>query len=112
MTSLLAFNLGVEFGQLLVLLLLIPALEILFRFVVAERMGTIILSAFAAHTAWHWMVDRWENLRQFQFEWPEFTAQFIASGLHWAMALVAIAAALWILSVIARRSSHKSEPRL
>jgi hypothetical protein len=111
-TSLLAFNLGVEFGQLLVLLLLIPALEVLFRFVVAERMGTIILSAFAAHTAWHWMIDRWANLRQFRFEWPELTAQFVATSLHWAMALVAIAAALWVLSVIARKSSHRSQPRL
>jgi hypothetical protein len=109
-TSLLAFNLGVEFGQLLVLLLMIPALEALFRFVVAERMGTIILSAFAAHTAWHWMIDRWENLRQFRFEWPEWTPQFIASGLHWAMGLVAIAAALWLLSTISRKSSNSPSP--
>ncbi len=29
-----------------------------FKHVVAERMGTIILSAFVAHTAWHWMLDR------------------------------------------------------
>src|SRR5262249_14264136 len=35
--SLLSFNLGVEMGQLLVLLLLVPALNALFRFVVAER---------------------------------------------------------------------------
>lgn len=104
-TSLLAFNLGVEFGQLLVLLLLIPALEALFRFVVAERMGTIILSAFAAHTAWHWMVDRWEQLRQFRVEWPELNAQFVVSSLHWAMAVIAIAAALWLLSTITRKRS-------
>jgi hypothetical protein len=107
-TSLLAFNLGVEFGQLLVLLLMIPLLEGLFRFVVAERMGTIILSAFAAHTAWHWMVDRWEQLRQFRVEWPEFTMQLVVNGLHWTMALVAIAGALWLLSLITR----KSQPRL
>src|SRR5579863_7960323 len=45
LTSLLSFNVGVELGQLLVLVLLIPDLELLFRYVVAERMGTIILSA-------------------------------------------------------------------
>jgi hypothetical protein len=111
-TSLLAFNLGVEFGQLLVLLLLIPLLEALFRYAVAERMGIIILSAFAAHTAWHWMIDRWERLRQFRIEVPELTAQFFASALHWAMAFVAIAAALWLLSSISRKSSPKSQPRL
>src|SRR5205823_6996123 len=53
LTSLLSFNLGVELGQLLVLLLLVPALELLFRFGVAERIGTIILSTIIAHTAWH-----------------------------------------------------------
>src|SRR5204863_519822 len=36
LTSLLSFNLGVELGQLLVLLLMIPALDLLFRRVVAE----------------------------------------------------------------------------
>src|SRR5215831_10298396 len=58
LTSLLSFNIGVELGQLLVLALLVPALELLFRYSVAERMGTIILSAIVAHTAWHWMADR------------------------------------------------------
>ena len=66
LTSLLSFNVGVELGQLLVLALLIPALDLLFRFVVAERMGTIILSALVAHTGWHWMIERGERLRRFR----------------------------------------------
>ena len=106
MTSLLAFNVGVELGQLLVLLLLIPLLEVLFRFVVAERMGTIILSAFAAHTAWHWMLDRWDQLRRFRFELPVFTPQLLSTSLHWAVALVAIAAGFWVISSIARKSER------
>src|SRR5688572_20501871 len=57
-TSLLSFNIGVELGQILVLILLVPALGALFRFVVAERLGTIILSALVAHTGWHWMLER------------------------------------------------------
>lgn len=64
-TSLLAFNVGVELGQVLVLLVLVPLLALLFRYVVAERMGTIILSALVAHTGWHWMWERWETLRKF-----------------------------------------------
>ena len=63
LTSLLAFNVGVELGQLLVLVLLIPALALLFRYVVPERLGTIILSALVAHTAWHWMTERFGALR-------------------------------------------------
>src|SRR6266853_1024634 len=69
LTSLLSFNLGVELGQLLVLALLVPALNVLFRFVVAERMGTVILSAIVAHTAWHWLIERGERLRQYHIEW-------------------------------------------
>src|SRR5205823_8103658 len=45
LTSLVAFNVGIELGQLLVLVLMIPALTALFRWVVAERIGTIIVSA-------------------------------------------------------------------
>ncbi len=58
LTSLLAFNLGVELGQVVVLLVLVPALAALFRYAVPERVGTIILSALAAHQAWHWSADR------------------------------------------------------
>jgi len=65
LTSLFAFNAGVELGQLLVLLCFVPLLHLLFRYVVAERMGTIILSALIAHTAWHWMADRFEIFRKF-----------------------------------------------
>ena len=37
-----SFNMGVETGQLLILAVSVPALNLLFRYVVAERMGTII----------------------------------------------------------------------
>src|SRR5499427_9143963 len=49
LTSLLSFNAGVEIGQVVVLAVLVPALELLFRYGVAERVGTIILSALVAH---------------------------------------------------------------
>lgn len=68
LASLLSFNLGVEIGQILVLGLFIGLLEPLFRFVVKERPGVIVISALVAHTAWHWMTERWERLRQFRIE--------------------------------------------
>ena len=70
LTSLLAFNVGVELGQILVLMLFIPMLDLLFRYVVKERMGTIIISALVAHTGWHWMIERANHLRQFRINWP------------------------------------------
>ena len=97
LTSLLSFNLGVELGQLLVLLLLIPALEFLFSRVVAERIGTIILSTMVAHTAWHWMMERFDRLRQFQFVWPTLTAAFMLWVVRWLIVIVVLAGLLWLV---------------
>jgi len=110
LTSLVSFNLGVELGQLLVLAISIPLLNLLFRYGIAERMGTIILSALVAHTAWHWMTDRWGQLRQFPLTWPAFNAAFWASAMRWAMVLVALAALVWLASLALRKRSNKPEP--
>jgi hypothetical protein len=108
LTSLLSFNLGVELGQLLVLLLLLPALELLFRHVVAERLGTIILSAIVAHTAWHWMAERFDRLIQFQFVWPVLTATFMLWIVRWLIALVVLAGAIWLVA----QGAHRAPLRL
>jgi uncharacterized membrane-anchored protein YitT (DUF2179 family) len=107
LTSLLSFNIGVELGQLLVLVLLIPVLELLFRYVVAERMGTIILSALVVHTGWHWMIERGERLRQFQFQWPALTAALLVSILRWLMLLVVLAGLIWFVSALLRQRNQR-----
>jgi hypothetical protein len=103
LTSLLSFNVGVELGQLLVLVLLIPLLEVLFRYVVAERMGTIILSALVAHTGWHWMIDRGSQLSQFRWQWPVITAATLVSLMRWMMVIVFLAGLLWLVFGVLRR---------
>jgi hypothetical protein len=103
LTSLLSFNIGVELGQLLVLLLLIPALDLLFRFVVAERMGTIILSALVAHTAWHWMVERAAVLQRYRFQWPVLDVALLASAMRWAMLLVIAGGLYWLVFGVLRQ---------
>jgi hypothetical protein len=108
LTSLVSFNIGVELGQLLVLALMIPLLELCFRFVVAERMGTIILSALVAHTGWHWMLERWDRLRQFRFAWPELTAAFLAGAMRWLMAALILAGLLWLVSALLRNRVGRS----
>ena len=96
LTSLLSFNVGVELGQLLVLVLFVPTLALLFRWVVAERMGTISVSALVAHTGWHWMLERGEQLRKYHFEWPGLTAAFLASLTGWLMVAVVGVMILWL----------------
>ncbi|MXY48517.1 MAG: HupE/UreJ family protein [Gemmatimonadetes bacterium] len=90
--SLLAFNVGVEIGQLLVILVCVPVLRMLFRYLPGEqtgqseqtggtgqseqtggtgwsgqprRIGAVILSVLAGHTAWHWLVERGAVLWEF-----------------------------------------------
>jgi hypothetical protein len=63
----------------------------LFRRVVAERMGVIVLSALAAHTAWHWMLERWDVL--WQTPWPGFDAASLVVLARWAAALLLAAGA-------------------
>lgn len=96
LTALFGFNLGVEIGQLAVLVVLVPALALLFRLVVPERIGIIVLSALVAHTAWHWMLDRGEELAKFPA--PTLDAAFLASLMRGLTAALILAAGVWLLN--------------
>jgi hypothetical protein len=109
LSSLLAFNVGVEFGQLLVLIVLIPALGFVFTRVVPERLGVIILSTLVAHTAWHWMTERWSNLARFPV--PALDATGAASLMRWLMAAIVTVLFLWWMSGVVRRWEGLSAER-
>jgi len=102
-SSLLAFNVGVELGQLLVLLLVIPALNLLFKYFVKERIGIILLSALLAHSAWHWMLERGDQLSQYQVQSPNLDAQFFAGLMRWGMLAIIAAAAVWAMYEMFKR---------
>ena len=101
LTSLLSFNIGVEFGQLLVLAVLIPLIRLLFHYVVPERIGVIILSVLIGHTGWHWMLERGERLGQ--VPGPAFDAATLASAMRWLIALVVMAAGMWAVNAALRK---------
>lgn len=96
LTSLLAFNVGVELGQLLVLMLCIPALEVLFRYVLAERVGTILLSVFVAHTGWHWMAERAIIFSQYPIPWPALSLGFFLDLLGWLLLALIVGGLGWL----------------
>ena len=104
-SSLLAFNIGVELGQILVLILVIPVLNLLFKYFVEERIGCILLSALLAHSAWHWMLERGGQLSQFQYQMPVLDATFFASLMRWGMLMIVIVAALWAMYELFRKLS-------
>ena len=84
LVSLFSFNVGIELGQLAVLCVAVPVLGLIFRGALAGRMGVILLSAIVAHTAWHWMIDRWNVL--WQTPWPQVTAEGIMIFARWVVA--------------------------
>ena len=100
LTSLLAFNLGVEIGQVAIILVAVPILNFLFRRVVPERIGTILLSALLAHSGWHWMTERAGQLGQYTFELPSFNLALLGSLLRWSMLFVIIGTVLWGMVVV------------
>lgn len=100
-TSLAAFNIGVECGQLLVVAVLAPVLNRVLRNAAAERMGIILLSAFVAHTGWHWLLERGEQLMKFPL--PVIDAAAAASLLRWLMGALIVGGLVWVVRHRVRR---------
>jgi len=98
-TSVISFALGVAVAELLVLTVLLPALTMLFRLAVSERVGVIVVSALVCHTAWHWMVARITFLTT--INWP---LSDLIEVTRWGTA-VAFTAAVAVLLVGLGRST-------
>jgi HupE / UreJ protein len=106
--SILAFSAGIDVGLVAVLLLMVPGLVLLFRYVAEERIGTIVLSAIVAHTAWHALVDRYAAVRKYPIRWPDFNLLLLASVLRWMMVGVVLAAAVWAIGLVRNRPAENT----
>jgi uncharacterized membrane-anchored protein YitT (DUF2179 family) len=109
LTSLVSFDVGVAFGQILFLGAFVLLLRTMFRFV-DERVGTIILSALVAHAAWHWLTERFALFRRYPIQTPVFDAAFFAALVRGMMLAVIVAFVAWLLFGVfgQRRSSTSS----
>lgn len=95
--SLLAFNVGIEAGQLLALALAWPLAAWAFARADA-RVLTALVSLFVGHTAWHWLAERWQALQA--VPGPDWAPGVV---LRVAVALAAAALAAWLLHQARRR---------
>jgi hypothetical protein len=109
LTSLLAFNVGIEFGQLIVLVILVPILNLLFRFVVAEKVGAILLSALIAHTGWHWATERGSSL--LAFPWPALDTALLLTSVRMLIVMVAASAVAWLIFGVLLRNFRELPPQ-
>lgn len=101
-TALIAFNLGIELGQILAVAVLVPVLALVFRRLGDDRKGVIVLSALAAHASWHWMIDRGAALGRYDIDWTGIV-------LRWA-AVPALAAVVWF-TCFGNRRLGPAKPR-
>ena len=62
-----------------------------------------ILSALVAHTGWHWMTERADQLSRYNFDWTTLTAAQLAGVTRWLMWLVIAAGVAWMVSAWLRR---------
>jgi hypothetical protein len=108
LSSLLAFNVGVELGQLAVLAVFLPGLALLFRYVVAERVGTILLSALVAHTGWHWAAERWAEFSRFPT--PVIDAALLATLVRLLMLSIVAWAVVWFIARLVGRADAAAIP--
>ena len=96
LAALFAFNSGVALAQVALLLVLLPALGLLWRHVVADWLGIIILSAFATATAWDWMLARGQQLTRFPA--PALDETLLANAMTALLAASMLAGGVWLAS--------------
>jgi hypothetical protein len=106
--SLLAFNVGIELGQLVFIGVALPLLALATEKLRLEpRLTGIVISAFVVHAAWHWMTERWEVLAQ----QPPPEIDFAALAL-WSLLATALAVLAWAvlgrMPVLRRREAEKA----
>jgi len=111
LSALLSFNLGVELGQILVLIVVVGALNRLFQHYPQRRSVTLVLSVVFAHSAWHWMVDRFTALQQYRFNWPEWNLALLSHSLSWAILVILAGGLLWLCRGWFEGASAAATPR-
>jgi HupE / UreJ protein len=94
--ALLAYNVGLELGTLIILAIVVPAANLVFSQAVAERAGIIVSSVLVGHAGWHWMTERLA-IAQLS-SWPMMDLNLVLTVVRWLLALTVVGGALWFLA--------------
>lgn len=98
-----AFAAGAAAATVVVLLAASLLLEAIFRRDLPVRIGVIVISALAAHEAWHWLLDRGGRLREYSFRVPEPGLRLAADLAGGALVLLILLGAAWGLRELFER---------
>ena len=101
LAALLAYNVGLELGTLIILAIVLPAANLLFTQVVSERAGIIVASVLVGHAGWHWLTERFA-IAQLS-SWPMMDLNLLLAVVRWLLALTVIGGAVWFVAGLIRR---------
>jgi hypothetical protein len=107
LAALLAYNVGLELGTLIILALVLPAANLLFSQVVPERAGIIVVSVLVGHAGWHWLTERF-TIAQLS-SWPLMDLNLLLIVVRWLLALTVIGGAAWFAAGLLKRKPVEQE---
>lgn len=99
--ALLAYNVGLELGTLIILAITIPGANLLFTQVVPERAGIIVTSVLIGHAGWHWMTERFSIARL--SSWPLMDVNLLLVVVRWLLAITVVGGAAWFIAGLLNR---------
>lgn len=98
-----AYGIGAAAAAVAALLAAGLLLEGLFRRDIPVRIGVIVISALAAHEAWHWLLDRGGRLVEYSFRIPEPGLRLAADLAGGLLVLLVLLGAAWGLRELFER---------
>jgi hypothetical protein len=106
--SLVAVNVGAALAQLAVVVSCLAVLSLLDSHLIAQRLGAILLSAFVAHAAWHWMLERGSALLLYDIRGtlPAFDSGMRDVAWRWGALIALTVMVAWLMSRVFARLDH------
>ncbi len=110
LAALVAYNVGLELGTLIILAIALPAFNMLFTQAIAERAGIIVSSIVIGHVGWHWMTSRINTARL--SGWPVMDLQLMLTVVRWLLAMTVVGGVVWFIAGLVRRKPVDAQPEL
>jgi hypothetical protein len=108
--ALVAYNVGLELGTLIILAIVLPAANVLFSQVLSERAGILVSSVLIGHAGWHWMTER---LAVAQLSsWPLMDLNLLLTVVRWLLALTVVGGGVWFVSGLLRKKPSVTDSDL
>jgi hypothetical protein len=105
--ALLAYNVGLELGTLIILAITLPAANLIFSSIIAERAGIIVSSVLIGHAGWHWMTERLA-IAQLS-SWPVLDLNLLLTVVRWMLALTVIGGIVWFIGGLLKKKPERPQ---